>query len=272
MDVTDDLVLRLGAAQGDGAAERQRSNGRSRHHRAGLHGEHRRCQQDRDHRQPEPRSVSRQCLRPRGRVVFRGRVRCSPWRCSTRTSRASCRSCGRAGTSPSNPAGLPNSVALAACGPTIDPTTCLGGWQFNLPRNSPGGELKGVEINYQQPFTFLPAPWNKLRRGAELHRRGIERRLLRDALRARETINEDLIQLSKNAFNATLYFENDTLRRAGLRGLSRALSHHRAGAQHRDPRRYFERSFRRRHQQDAERRLLVLVQRERQPRADGSKR
>jgi iron complex outermembrane recepter protein len=113
----------------------------------------------------------------------------------------------------SNPAGLPDSIALAACGPTVDPVACLGGWQFNLPRNSPGGNLKGVEVNYQQPFSFLPAPWNKL--GAVLNYTGVKSNVdYFISAAGTQVINADLIQLSENAFNATLYYETD---RFGLR-------------------------------------------------------
>jgi TonB-dependent receptor len=108
----------------------------------------------------------------------------------------------------SNPAGLPDSIALAACGPTVDPVACLGGWQFNLPRNSPGGELKGVEVNYQQPFSFLPGPWDKF--GAVLNYTGVKSSVDYFVSAAgTQVINADLIQLSKNAFNATLYYETD---------------------------------------------------------------
>jgi iron complex outermembrane receptor protein len=108
-----------------------------------------------------------------------------------------------------NPLGLPDSVALAACGTAIpDPATCLGGWQFNLPRNSPGGTLKGVEVNYQQPFSFLPAPWDEF--GAVLNYTGVESNIdYFISAAGTQTLNTDLLQLSKNAFNATLYFEND---------------------------------------------------------------
>ena len=106
-----------------------------------------------------------------------------------------------------NPLGLPDSVALATCGTGIpDPVTCLGGWQFNLPRNSPGGNLKGFELSYQQPFTFLPAPFNHF--GAVVNYTGVESSIdyFVDAT-GLATVNQDLIQLSKHAYNATLYYE-----------------------------------------------------------------
>jgi iron complex outermembrane recepter protein len=107
-----------------------------------------------------------------------------------------------------NPLGLPNSVALAACGPNVDPTACLGGWQFNLPRNSPGGNLKGFEVNYQQPFSFLPGPWSGF--GVVLNYTGVESEVdYFTSAAGTEVISADLIQLSEDAFNATLYFEND---------------------------------------------------------------
>jgi TonB-dependent receptor len=108
-----------------------------------------------------------------------------------------------------NPLGLPDSVALAVCGANADPAACLGGWQFNLPRNSPGGNLKGVEINYQQPLSFLPAPWNGL--GVVLNYTGVRSKIDYFVSAAgTQLIDADLIQLSRDAFNATVYFENQT--------------------------------------------------------------
>jgi iron complex outermembrane recepter protein len=107
-----------------------------------------------------------------------------------------------------NPLGLPDDVALLACGPTVAPATCLGGWQFNVPRNSSGGNVKGVEINYQQPFSFLPAPWSGF--GAVLNYTGVRSKVDYFVTAAgTDTIEADLIQLSEDAFNATLYFENE---------------------------------------------------------------
>ena len=54
-----------------------------------------------------------------------------------------------------NPFGIPESVAVAACNgaPGCDANAT---WAFTTPINTPGGTLKGFEVNYQQPFTFLP--------------------------------------------------------------------------------------------------------------------
>jgi TonB-dependent receptor len=106
-----------------------------------------------------------------------------------------------------NPLGLPDSVAVAACGTTAgcSPSAL---WQFNLPANTPGGDLTGFEISYQQPFTFLPGFWNNF--GTVLNYTKVESEI--DYLNAAGdvTASTDLTGLSKNAFNATLYFDNKT--------------------------------------------------------------
>src|SRR5690606_30039964 len=59
--------------------------------------------------------------------------------------------------------GLPLQQAIDACnssafgyGPDCNETL---DWNVNAPGNSPGGDLDGFELSYQQPFTFLPGPW-----------------------------------------------------------------------------------------------------------------
>jgi len=106
-----------------------------------------------------------------------------------------------------NPLGLPDSVALSTCGTAIpDPATCLADWQFNLPANTPGGPLKGFELSYQQPFKFLPPPFDNF--GAILNYTYVESDIkLVDATGAVVLVT-DLLGLSKNAYNATLYYEN----------------------------------------------------------------
>ncbi len=106
-----------------------------------------------------------------------------------------------------NPLGLPDSVALATCGAAIpDPATCLSGWQFSLPANTPGGNLKGFEISYQQPFSFLPAPFNSF--GVQLNYTGVDSEIDYLDQTGAVVTRTDLTNLSKHAYNATLYFEN----------------------------------------------------------------
>jgi TonB-dependent receptor len=106
-----------------------------------------------------------------------------------------------------NPLGLPDSVAIAACGavPDCDAST---EWQFSLPSNTPGGDLKGFELSYQQPFSFLPGAWSNF--GAVLNYTSVDSEV--DYMDATGLVidTEDLVGLSKSAYNATLYFDNRT--------------------------------------------------------------
>ena len=106
-----------------------------------------------------------------------------------------------------NPLGLPNSVAIAACGTAIpDPATCLAGWQFALPRNTDGGDLTGFEISYQQPFSFLPGFLSNF--GLILNYTGVDSEIQYLDQQGQVAAREDLTGLSKSAYNATLYWEN----------------------------------------------------------------
>ncbi len=104
-----------------------------------------------------------------------------------------------------NPLGLPDSVAIAACG-TVVGCSPASDWQFNLPANTPGGDLTGFEISYQQPFTFLPGAWSNF--GTILNYTGVSSEI--DYLNATGavTTTTDLTGLSEKAYNATLYFDN----------------------------------------------------------------
>ena len=42
-------------------------------------------------------------------------------------------------------------------------------WDFNTPATTEGGPVKGFEISYQQPFTFLPGVLEQLRHHPQLH-------------------------------------------------------------------------------------------------------
>lgn len=107
-----------------------------------------------------------------------------------------------------NTLGLPNSVALAACGTAIpDAATCLDNWQFSLPTNTDGGELTGFEISYQQPFSFLPGFWSNF--GLLLNYTGVDSEIDYVDQTGAVVVRTDLTGLSKSAYNATLYWENE---------------------------------------------------------------
>lgn len=107
-----------------------------------------------------------------------------------------------------NPLNLPDSVAIAACGTAIpNPTECLSSWQFALPTNTDGGDLKGFEISYQQPFSFLPGFWSNF--GMILNYTGVESEIEYLSQTGTVAARDDLTGLSKSAYNATLYWENE---------------------------------------------------------------
>jgi TonB-dependent receptor len=78
---------------------------------------------------------------------------------------------------------------------------------FNHPVNTPGGPLKGFEINYQQPFKFLPGNWSNL--GVLLNYTYVDSKIdyVTSATGVTPPVQNDLVNLSKNAWNATLYYE-----------------------------------------------------------------
>ena len=108
-----------------------------------------------------------------------------------------------------NPFGLPDSLALAACGgvftgscnPTIP-------WLFTTPVNQKGSPLYGVEINWQQPLDFLPEPFNNM--GILANVTYVQAQ--QTYFNANGTIQAiaDLQNLSRRSANATIYYDDGT--------------------------------------------------------------
>jgi TonB-dependent receptor len=98
-----------------------------------------------------------------------------------------------------NPFGIPDSVAIAACGTTLGCSPSAE-WTFNTTINGKGGNLKGLEVSYQQPFVFLPGAFANF--GSILNYTFVESKVEYQA-----GIVEDLDGLSKTSWNATLYYE-----------------------------------------------------------------
>jgi TonB-dependent receptor len=107
-------------------------------------------------------------------------------------------------TMPFNQSDLP--VGLLAGLPVLatDPFT------FKQPVNTPGGPLKGIEVNYQQPFTFLPGFLKHF--GVLLNYTYVDSKISYfSALSPTGRTTNDLVGLSKHAFNGTLYYEDAKL-------------------------------------------------------------
>jgi len=112
------------------------------------------------------------------------------------------------GTFDQNPFGLPQSLLTAACG-TLSGCDATTIFTFSSPANTPGGPVKGFEINYQQPFKFLPGFLSNT--GVLLNYTGVKSKIkYLNAQGAIVAVN-DLTQLSRKSANATLYYEDKRL-------------------------------------------------------------
>ncbi|MGE0595883.1 MAG: TonB-dependent receptor [Hyphomonadaceae bacterium] len=108
-----------------------------------------------------------------------------------------------------NPLGLPDSVAIAACGSAF-PATCSPddtNWQFTLPRNTPGGELQGYEVSLQTPFFFLPGILSNF--GVAANYTHVESEIDYVNATGAVAVTADLAGLSGESWNATLYYEDE---------------------------------------------------------------
>lgn len=101
-----------------------------------------------------------------------------------------------------NQTGLPLSL--------LDGTGLTGTEVFTVthPVNTKGGPLQGFEVNYQQPFSFLPGAWSHF--GVLLNYTYVDSKIdYFISATSDVTVENDLVNLSRNAYNATLYWEND---------------------------------------------------------------
>ena len=82
-------------------------------------------------------------------------------------------------------------------------------FQVTTPINTPGGNLTGFELNYQQPFSFLPA-WGK-NFGMLLNYTQVKSKIqYQVSPTGAATISDDLLNLSPKSWNATLYYDDGT--------------------------------------------------------------
>ncbi|MBL8521626.1 MAG: TonB-dependent receptor [Betaproteobacteria bacterium] len=82
-------------------------------------------------------------------------------------------------------------------------------FQVTAPINTKGGPLKGYELNYQQPFTFLDG-WAR-NFGTLLNYTYVKSRIeYAVSPTSGTTITDDLLNLSPKSWNATLYYDDGT--------------------------------------------------------------
>jgi len=107
-----------------------------------------------------------------------------------------------------NAFGLPDAIAVAACGTAVGCSPSAS-WNFSTPVNTPGGDLDGFEINYQQAFDFLPGLLRHT--GALLNYTQVKSSINYLNSSGAVVATNDLTGLSRNSYNATLYYEDDKL-------------------------------------------------------------
>jgi TonB-dependent receptor len=78
-------------------------------------------------------------------------------------------------------------------------------WTYSTSANTDGTELKGVELAYQQPFTFFPGALSNL--GFVGNYSYVDATTTVERLG--RTVEVPLEGMSKHSFNATLYYEAD---------------------------------------------------------------
>jgi TonB-dependent receptor len=106
-----------------------------------------------------------------------------------------------------NPFGLPTSIALAACGGAFtsfcDPSLPAN---FTFKVNQKGSPLYGTEINWQQPFDFLPDFWSNF--GVLGNVTFVQAR--QNYLAANGTVQAvaDLENMSRTSWNGTFYYDD----------------------------------------------------------------
>lgn len=102
--------------------------------------------------------------------------------------------------------GLPPSLL----GPNSGLDANVSVFTVNQARNTPGGPLEGFEINYQHAFTFLPGFLGNF--GVLANYTRVKSTITYFlAASSANTTERDLLGLSRDAFNGTLYYEDSKL-------------------------------------------------------------
>ncbi len=105
-----------------------------------------------------------------------------------------------------NPDGLANDFGLFACGGVV--VGCMDQtWNFDKAVNTPGGPVQGYEIGVQLPFSFLPGVLSNFGFAGNYTR--VESDITYLNSTGAVVAQGDLTGLSRESWNATLYYEDD---------------------------------------------------------------
>jgi len=107
--------------------------------------------------------------------------------------------------------GLPIQAAVNACLAGGQPVSSCNenvDWAVTVPSNTPGGDLTGYEISYQQPFTFLPGIFSNF--GTILSYTSVKSDIDYLDVTGKVVKTRPLVGLSDETAAITIYYENDT--------------------------------------------------------------
>ncbi|SEL38579.1 TonB-dependent receptor [Roseateles sp. YR242] len=83
-------------------------------------------------------------------------------------------------------------------------------FQLTSPINTPGGKLRGIELNFQQPFNFLPS-WGR-NFGTVLNYTYVKSKITYlISPTSNSVITDDLLNMSPKSWNATLYYDDNVI-------------------------------------------------------------
>jgi iron complex outermembrane receptor protein len=92
----------------------------------------------------------------------------------------------------------------AACGATTSCSTLNSSWSFTESINTKGGTVDGVEINWQQPLTFLPGPFDSF--GVTANATIVESHMC--YIVGTACVYKALTNQSRNSYNTTIYYDD----------------------------------------------------------------
>ena len=96
----------------------------------------------------------------------------------------------------------------AACGDAVDCANSTASWTASTSVNTSGGHLDGVEVNWQQPFSFLPGFWSSF--GLTANGTFVESNVDYPDGSYFDLGHGPLVNQSRWSYNTTIYYDDGT--------------------------------------------------------------
>src|SRR6201999_3985946 len=109
-----------------------------------------------------------------------------------------------------NPLGIPSSVLLSFSGGAFTPTCndTNTNTTYTTTVTQKGGPLYGTEIDWQQPFDFLPDPLDSFGLLANVTFVQAQQHYFLNPANPTQVTTADLAGLSRTTYNATFYYDD----------------------------------------------------------------